>query len=148
MRHQILLRKMLVLGCVALLSGCMTAPSTLTDLGTEDGERVVTASRFYIGWFGLSHRRKDEVYQRALEETVDLGRRQNRGDALRDVKLWETTYVGPHVVLAVLPAAVAVAMRDPYLSELIVSGTMLILSGLEIVEYRVTGVPYFREGPD
>lgn len=134
----------MLLSVFSLILGCATAPSSIQELGTEDGEMPVAGSHMYVGWYGLAFNSKPDVYQFALRRALDQAEVAGRGDALREVKVWATQYTGPHILLAMVPAILTVSIHDTSIYDLVLWLTSLALSGLEVADYTVTGVPYFK----
>ena len=132
--------------CIAMLANCVTTPSSLNDLGEETISETVKGSAMYVGYFGLSRNRKDEVYELALLRAIERAPAGTK--ALSDVKLWATQYTSARVAAIGLGGLVAVVVSigmsadDAALfTTVAIELAVALASGLEIVEYTVVGVP-------
>jgi len=132
--------------CVGILAGCITTPSSLSDLGEETATEKVVGSATYVGFFGFSVDAKEEVYEQALKNALSAAPAGTR--ALEDVKLWETRYVSANVGLSLvvaLPTALSLVMGDPDQMEtslpIFESLVTIIATGLEVTKFTVVGVP-------
>jgi len=119
------------------ISGCQTYQGQLSELGTETGEATVVGRSTYIGWYGLSTKEKHEVYEDALRNALQA----TNATELKDTKLWIKNYTGPHTLLALAPAVIASFVWDADLAALIISTASLVIGGLEIDQFIVTGIP-------
>ena len=129
-----------------MFSGCITAPSQLSDLGTESANRKVVGSDTYVGFLGLSARGKEEVYESALRDALNAA--PPGTTVLEDVKLWETQYNGVAGIAAVfvgsVPLVLALVMGDPDQIEalsLVAEALILLSLGIEVTKYTVVGAP-------
>ena len=142
-KHRISLGLMCV---VLVFSGCITAPSQLSDLGRESASRKVVGTDMYVGFLGLSARGKEEVYESALRDALNAA--PPGTTVLEDVKLWETQYnsigsVGA-VFLGSIPLVLALVMGDPdqiQALSLAVEALIVLSFGIEITKYTVVGAP-------
>ena len=120
-----------------ILAGCVTSPSSLTDLGEESPGRKVSGSATYFGWYGLSFTSKADVYEKALSAAVDNAPEGTQ--RLGDVKLWATSYLAPSIVIGVVPIVVGIVAG---VDEAILTSLVTILvGGVEVLEYTVVGEP-------
>ena len=123
---------------MVLLAGCVTSPSSLTDLGEESPGGKVSGSATYFGWYGLSSASKADVYERALDAAVDNAPEGTQ--RLGDVKLWTKSYTYPSLLLGVAPLTLGLMFTEGN-ALLITSLLSLLVIGVEFFEYTVVGVP-------
>ena len=124
-----------------LCSGCVTAPSGITELGNEKLATDVRGDALYIGWYGIELVDKPGVYQKALKEAIGRAQQQGYAPELSDVKVWTTNYVGFQALLSLLPATIAVLSEDEIIGTLIMTFGTVLIGGLEVQKYTVSGVP-------
>ena len=133
-------RIIICLAGIALLGGCVTAPSQLSDLGDETASQTVVGSATYVGFFGLG-RGKEVVYEQALKKA--LINAPSGTSKLSDVKLWETNYISANIGITLLAVAVplVIGFDEVDAALAIVEALAFLASGLEVTKFTVVGVP-------
>ena len=122
-----------------LIAGCVTSPSSLSDLGEESMVEKVTGDAIYFGFFGLSFDGKEIVYEQALRNAIRNG--PPGTTMLGDVKLWETHYTSANVLVAFIPFPIVLLLGDNAFATVVVSLFTFLVSGIEIVKFTVVCIP-------
>ena len=127
---------------VVILSGCVSYPSGMTELGTESLEKMYTGEATYVGWYGLDTKSKPEVYREALAKALEAA--GTGVDELENVQVWTTDLRLGGIAAGVSSAAImALAANSRSLDSAettaLVSLAIVLLSGLEVQTFTVTG---------
>ena len=127
---------------VVILSGCVSYPSGMTELGTESLEKTYTGEATHFDWYGLNAQDKPRVYREALRRALEAA--GTGVDELENVQVW-TTDLRLGVVATGVSSAVMTALAansrsyDSVTTTAVVALAIVLLSGLEVQTFTVTG---------